>query len=134
MEEEGKFIEDALRLARDISGNQTFHTVKPLLNFWAAFTPSKEVCFLSLYSWDRYLLTYPLEWYRHRRDTQGVRCSADKSRIARRSWYTYSTAFGLYRDGTELRSVWYNKPEVARRACYSLGDKCDYPILMGTCK
>ena len=43
MEERGKFIEDALRLAEDISGNQTFHTVKPLLNFWAAFTPSKEV-------------------------------------------------------------------------------------------
>ena len=42
-EEKGKFIEDALRLAEDISGNQTFYTVKPLLNFWAAFTPSKEV-------------------------------------------------------------------------------------------
>ena len=44
--EKGKFLEDALRLAEDISGNQTFYTVKPLLNFWAAFTPSKEVCIL----------------------------------------------------------------------------------------
>ena len=43
MEEKGKFVQDALRLAEDISGNQTFYTVKPLLNFWAAFTPSKEV-------------------------------------------------------------------------------------------
>ena len=37
----------------------------------------------------------------------------------------------LYRDGTELRSVWYSKPDVARRACFFLGDQCDYPILMG---
>ena len=36
-------MEDAFRLAEDISGNQTFYTVKPLLNFWAAFTPSREV-------------------------------------------------------------------------------------------
>lgn len=42
-EEYDKFIEDATRLAQDVSGNQTFHTVKPLLNFWAAFSPSKEV-------------------------------------------------------------------------------------------
>ncbi len=42
-EEKGKFVEDSLRLAEDISSNQTFYTVKPLLNFWAAFTPSKEV-------------------------------------------------------------------------------------------
>ena len=42
-EEKDKFIDDAMRLAEDISGNQTFYTVKPLLNFWAAFTPSKEV-------------------------------------------------------------------------------------------
>lgn len=42
-EEKGKFIADALRLAEDISGNQTFYTVKPVLNFWAAFTPSNEV-------------------------------------------------------------------------------------------
>jgi hypothetical protein len=42
-----------------------------------------------------------------------------------------STAFGLYRDGTELRGVYYAKPEVAHAACYSLGDACDYPILVG---
>ena len=42
-----------------------------------------------------------------------------------------STPFGLYRDGTELRGVYYSKPGVARAACMSLGDACDYPILMG---
>lgn len=41
-DERDKFIDDANRLAMDISGNQTFNTVKPLLNFWAAFTPSNE--------------------------------------------------------------------------------------------
>lgn len=46
-EEHSKFIEDSKRLAEDISGNQTFNTVKPLLNFWAAFSPSKEVRFES---------------------------------------------------------------------------------------
>lgn len=43
--ERHKFIEDAKRLAEDVSSNQTFNTVQPLLNFWAAFSPSKEVCF-----------------------------------------------------------------------------------------
>ena len=42
--EKSKFIADAFRLADDISNNHTFNTVKPLLNFWAAFTPSNEVC------------------------------------------------------------------------------------------
>lgn len=46
-EERGKFIADANRLAMDISGNQTFNTVKPLLNFWAAFVPSNEVMTIS---------------------------------------------------------------------------------------
>ncbi|KAK1227749.1 hypothetical protein PQX77_009220 [Marasmius sp. AFHP31] len=41
-EEKEKFLKDAQYLADDISGNQTFNTVKPLMNFWAAFTPSKE--------------------------------------------------------------------------------------------
>ncbi|KAL0059217.1 hypothetical protein AAF712_014063 [Marasmius tenuissimus] len=41
-EEKEKFLRDAQYLADDISGNQTFNTVKPLMNFWAAFTPSKE--------------------------------------------------------------------------------------------
>ncbi|KAI0770580.1 IgA peptidase M64-domain-containing protein [Fomes fomentarius] len=93
-EEKEKFIDDALRLAEDISGNQTFYTVKPLLNFWAAFTPSNE---------------------------SGVGAGGRPK----------DTAFGLYRDGTELRGVYYSKPEVARTACFSLGDQCDYPILVG---
>ncbi|KAK7054349.1 hypothetical protein VNI00_003543 [Paramarasmius palmivorus] len=42
LEEREKFLADARYLAEDISGNQTFNTVKPLLNFWAAFTPSEE--------------------------------------------------------------------------------------------
>ncbi|KAL1946047.1 hypothetical protein VTO73DRAFT_15174 [Trametes versicolor] len=93
-EERDKFFDDAMRLAEDISGNQTFYTVKPLLNFWGAFTPSKE---------------------------SGVG-SGGKPK---------DTPFGLYRDGTELRGVYYSKPEVAREACFSMGGQCDYPILMG---
>ncbi len=42
-----------------------------------------------------------------------------------------STPFGLYRDGTELRGVYYAKPDAARAACLSMGDQCDFPILMG---
>ena len=42
-----------------------------------------------------------------------------------------STPFGLYRNGTELRAVYYGKPEVADAACKSLGSQCDYPILLG---
>ncbi|KAI0671117.1 IgA peptidase M64-domain-containing protein [Trametes maxima] len=92
--EKHKFIEDAMRLAEDISGNQTFYTVKPLLNFWAAFTSSNE---------------------------SGIGTGGKPK----------NTPFGLYRDGTELRGVYYSKPEIARAACYSLGSQCDYPILMG---
>ncbi|KAH9906054.1 IgA peptidase M64-domain-containing protein [Xylariomycetidae sp. FL2044] len=40
------------------------------------------------------------------------------------------TVYGLYRDGTELRGVYYDKPEVATAACQST-DACDYPILLG---
>ncbi|EMD39663.1 hypothetical protein CERSUDRAFT_111969 [Gelatoporia subvermispora B] len=93
-EEKAKFLKDAMRLATDISGNQTFDTVKPLLNFWAAFTPSNE---------------------------SGIGVGGKPK----------DTPFGLYRDGTELRGVYYDKPDAARAACYSLGDRCDYPILMG---
>ncbi|KII90829.1 hypothetical protein PLICRDRAFT_39431 [Plicaturopsis crispa FD-325 SS-3] len=92
--EKGKFLEDAARLAEDISGNQTFNTVRPLLNFWAAFTPSNE---------------------------SGVGVGGKPK----------DTPFGLYRDGTELRGVYYDKPAVARAACSSLGDQCDFPILLG---
>jgi hypothetical protein len=42
-----KFISDVTRLVEEISANQTFHSVSPLLNFWAAFTPSEEVRALS---------------------------------------------------------------------------------------
>ncbi|KAG8924811.1 hypothetical protein FRC02_010162 [Tulasnella sp. 418] len=40
--EKDKFFNDAYRLAHDMSHNQTFATVNPLLNFWAAFTASPE--------------------------------------------------------------------------------------------
>ncbi|KAJ7223899.1 IgA peptidase M64-domain-containing protein [Mycena haematopus] len=93
-EERDKFFADAARLAEDISGNQTFNTVKPLMNFWAAFTPSNE---------------------------SGVGVGGQPK----------DTPFGLYRDGTELRGVYYAKPKVAGAACSSLGDQCDYPILLG---
>lgn len=93
-DEYNKFIADALRLAEDVSYNQTFNTVKPLLNFWAAFTPSKE---------------------------SGIGVGGKPK----------DTPFGLYRDGTELRGVYYSNPDAARAACLSLGDACDYPILMG---
>lgn len=43
-----------------------------------------------------------------------------------------STPFGLYRDGTELRAVYYSKEDVALAACGSLGDQCDYAILLGS--
>ncbi|EPQ54790.1 hypothetical protein GLOTRDRAFT_139285 [Gloeophyllum trabeum ATCC 11539] len=93
-EERPKFLEDARRLAQDISSNQTFNTVKPLMNFWAAFTPSVE---------------------------SGIGVGGKPK----------NTAFGLYRDGTELRGVYYSKPDEASAACFSMGDRCDYPILMG---
>ncbi|KAF9063286.1 IgA peptidase M64-domain-containing protein [Rhodocollybia butyracea] len=94
LEEREKFIQDALRLAEDVSGNQTFNTVKPLLNFWAAFTPSEE---------------------------SGVGTGGKPKK----------TPYGLYRDGTELRAVYYAYPEVADAACTSMGQQCDFPILLG---
>ncbi|KAI9436759.1 hypothetical protein H4582DRAFT_1816354, partial [Lactarius indigo] len=39
--------------------------------------------------------------------------------------------FGLYRDGTELRGLYYAKPEVACDPCDSLGNRCDYGVLVG---
>ncbi|EJD50412.1 hypothetical protein AURDEDRAFT_84139 [Auricularia subglabra TFB-10046 SS5] len=41
-DEKEKFIDDATKLAWDIAGNQTFATVRPLLNIFAAFSPSTE--------------------------------------------------------------------------------------------
>lgn len=43
LSEYDKFISDVTRLVEEISANQTFHSVAPLLNFWGAFTPSEEV-------------------------------------------------------------------------------------------
>jgi hypothetical protein len=50
-EEQSKFMDDAARLAQDIIGNQTFSTVKPLLNIWAAFSPSNEVFTFCFFLW-----------------------------------------------------------------------------------
>ncbi|KAF5380731.1 hypothetical protein D9757_007158 [Collybiopsis confluens] len=94
LEEKDKFIQDALRLAKDVSGNQTFNTVKPLMNFWAAFTVSEE---------------------------SGVGIGGKPKK----------TPYGLYRDGTELRAVYYAYPDVADAACTSMGVQCDFPILLG---
>ena len=47
--EQDKFIKDVTRLVSEISNNQTFHTVAPLLNFWAAFTPSNEAGLTPIY-------------------------------------------------------------------------------------
>ncbi|CAE6458710.1 unnamed protein product [Rhizoctonia solani] len=41
------------------------------------------------------------------------------------------TVYGLYRDGTELRGVYTSKPEVASAACKSMGNQCNYPLLLG---
>ncbi|KAJ4482545.1 IgA peptidase M64-domain-containing protein [Lentinula aciculospora] len=94
LEEKAKFLQDALRLAEDVSGNQTFNTVKPLMNFWAAFTASEE---------------------------SGVGTGGKPKK----------TPYGLYRDGTELRAVYYAYPETADAACTSMGEQCDFPILLG---
>ncbi|KAL1692019.1 IgA peptidase M64-domain-containing protein [Schizophyllum commune] len=93
-EEKQRFVNDAYALALEITGNQTFNTVKPLLNIWAAFSSSGESGL----------------------GQDGV---------------LKDTPFGLYRNGTELRAVYYGKPEVADAACKSLGSQCDYPILLG---
>ncbi|KAJ1549498.1 hypothetical protein HK405_000338, partial [Cladochytrium tenue] len=43
-----------------------------------------------------------------------------------------NTAFGLYRDGTELRGVYCAKPFAARLACLQTGPfACDFPSLIG---
>lgn len=47
MHEKEKFLADAKRLALDMSQNETFSTVQPLMNFWAAFSPSREVSLLA---------------------------------------------------------------------------------------
>jgi hypothetical protein len=47
IDEKDKFLADAKRLALDMSQNQTFATVQPLMNFWAAFSPSREVRYVN---------------------------------------------------------------------------------------
>jgi len=43
-----------------------------------------------------------------------------------------NTAFGLYRDGTELRGVYCSKPTQARQACALTGpNACGFPSLIG---
>jgi hypothetical protein len=41
-----------------------------------------------------------------------------------------NTAFGLYRDGTELRGIYCSKASTARSACQATGT-CDFPTLIG---
>lgn len=94
MRERDKFLNDAMRLVTDLSANQTFASVRPLLNFWAVFSPSRE---------------------------SGVGVNGKAKR----------TPFGLYRDGTELRGLYANNSDVALMACASLGNKCNYAILLG---
>ena len=43
VEERSKFVQDASRLANDLTANRTFAPVLPLLNFYAAYSPSNEV-------------------------------------------------------------------------------------------
>lgn len=41
------------------------------------------------------------------------------------------TAFGLYRDGSELRGIYPSKAGAARSACRAMGaSKCDYPSII----
>ncbi|KAJ3729474.1 IgA peptidase M64-domain-containing protein [Lentinula raphanica] len=94
LKEKDKFIQDALRLAEDVSSNTTFNTVRPLMNFWAAFTASEE---------------------------SGVGTGGKPNK----------TPYGLYRNGTELRAVYYAYPQVADAACTSMAEQCDFPILLG---
>lgn len=43
-----------------------------------------------------------------------------------------NTAFGLYRQGTELRAVYCSKQSAARDACSKTGPSgCDFPVLIG---
>ena len=111
IDEKDKFYADAQMLADDLAYNQTFTSVKPLMNFWAAFTPSREVRIEILVREDVLMCA-----------TQSGVGIGGKPK---------DTPFGLYRDGTELRAVYYERPEVATSACLSLGLQCDYPILLG---
>ncbi|GJJ15640.1 hypothetical protein Clacol_009918 [Clathrus columnatus] len=81
LEEKEKFLRDATRLAEDISYNQTFASVKPLLNFWAAFSPSQEA--------KRNCTVYGL--YRNGTELRAVYCSKlEVARLACLSLYSES--------------------------------------------
>lgn len=112
----------------------TFSTVRPLMNFWAAFSPSNEVRGVFCYLCAKWLnIVWYLERYRSRGKAEGVR-ETKKEHIffeLRPYLLATSTVYGLYRDGTELRGVYWSKMDVAMAACTSLGDTCDYPILLG---
>lgn len=43
-EEKDKFFADALFLATNLTDGQTFVDVLPVMNYWAGFSPSAEVC------------------------------------------------------------------------------------------
>jgi len=122
-----KFFQDAKRLADDVSQNQTFYTVKPLLNFWGAFTPSEEVKRppKSFFTLNHIHVRVAL-----------VLAAFQKGKVIFKQGHPSTdiwtrTPYGLYRDGTELRAVYYNNPEVAHAACDSMKDQCDFPILLG---
>ncbi|THH05957.1 hypothetical protein EW146_g9760 [Bondarzewia mesenterica] len=133
--EKDKFIADVRRLVVEISVNQTFQTVAPLLNFWAAFTPSNEVTFASLPFFHSTFVVDLTALRRAASASAGYRKSEGPSSHDADSIpvlnMNISTPFGLYRDGTELRALYYSKPDIARAACNSLGDRCNYPILIG---
>lgn len=42
-EEKGKFFDDAMSLATEMTSGQTFADHLPLMNYWAGFSASKEV-------------------------------------------------------------------------------------------
>ncbi|THH17272.1 hypothetical protein EW146_g3507 [Bondarzewia mesenterica] len=133
--EKDKFIADVKRLVVEISVNQTFQAVAPLLNFWAAFTPSNEVTSASLPFFHSTFVVDLTALRRAASASAGYRKSEGPSSHDADSIpvlnMNISTPFGLYRDGTELRALYYSKPDVARAACNSLGDRCNYPILIG---
>ncbi|KAJ6584528.1 hypothetical protein B0H19DRAFT_1249484 [Mycena capillaripes] len=84
LEEREKFIKDATRLADDISNNQTFNTVKAFDEFLGSFHTQQRAD------------------YNFLRVVQSGLGVEGKPK---------DTAFGLYRDGTELRAVYYAKPK-----------------------
>ncbi|KAF8704378.1 IgA Peptidase M64, partial [Rhizoctonia solani] len=98
-DEKQRFIDDATRLGHAISVNQTYAPVAPLINFWGAFTPSKESGIG--------VGGKPKE-YAH---------SLSTDYIGTLSLYPLMDSSGLsvFSDGTELRGVYTSKPKVSRK-------------------